>query len=132
MHQFLLVLNACVTDVFNHFKSGTKFFCFAGQSNQAVTGMYNLYRASQVMFPGEDILAEANIFAVKFLQEKRANNELFDKWIITKDLAGEVLMIELCWCDSDATYSLVSKKVENGVVDENITGGVCTGCAMVC
>ncbi|KAG8389342.1 hypothetical protein BUALT_Bualt02G0219300 [Buddleja alternifolia] len=35
-------------DVFKHFEKGGEFFCFVGQSNQAVTGMYNLYRASQV------------------------------------------------------------------------------------
>ncbi|KAL2535657.1 Ent-copalyl diphosphate synthase [Forsythia ovata] len=77
-------------DVFQHFENGGEFFCFVGQSNQAITGMYNLYRASQVMFPGENILADAKQFSTKFLQEKRANNELLDKWIITKDLAGEV------------------------------------------
>ncbi|XP_022898168.1 ent-copalyl diphosphate synthase, chloroplastic-like isoform X2 [Olea europaea var. sylvestris] len=85
-------------DVFKHFENGGKFFCFAGQSNQAVTGMYNLYRASQVMFPGENILAEAKKFSAKFLQEKRANNELLDKWIITKDLTGEVgYALDVSW-----------------------------------
>ncbi|EYU40922.1 hypothetical protein MIMGU_mgv1a023046mg, partial [Erythranthe guttata] len=77
-------------DVFKQFENGGEFFCFAGQSNQAVTGMYNLYRASQVMFPAENILANAKTFSAKFLQEKRANNELLDKWIIAKDLPGEV------------------------------------------
>ncbi|KAK4492527.1 hypothetical protein RD792_003338, partial [Penstemon davidsonii] len=77
-------------DVFKYFEKDGEFFCFAGQSTQAVTGMYNLYRASQVKFPGENILADASKFSAKFLQEKRANNELFDKWIITKDLPGEV------------------------------------------
>nr|BAB03594.1 copalyl diphosphate [Scoparia dulcis] len=77
-------------DVFKHFENGGEFFCFVGQSTQAVTGMYNLFRASQVMFPGEDILSNAKSFLSKFLQEKRANNELLDKWIITKDLPGEV------------------------------------------
>ncbi|KAL8530613.1 hypothetical protein ACS0TY_007590 [Phlomoides rotata] len=77
-------------DVFKHFENGGEFFCFRGQSTQAVTGMYNLYRASQLMFPGEDILVDAAYFSSKFLQEKRANNDLIDKWIITKDLAGEV------------------------------------------
>ncbi|KAL0419894.1 UNVERIFIED_CONTAM: Kolavenyl diphosphate synthase TPS5, chloroplastic [Sesamum radiatum] len=47
-------------------------------------------RASQLIFPGEKILADAGKFAAKFLQRKRANNELLDKWIITKDLPGEV------------------------------------------
>nr|QEV81854.1 terpene synthase 15 [Prunella vulgaris] len=77
-------------DVFKHFESGGEFFCFKGQSTQAVTGMYNLYRASQIMFPGENILQNAAHFSSQFLQTKRANNELFDKWIITKDLPGEV------------------------------------------
>nr|UVE15959.1 ent-copalyl diphosphate synthase [Leonurus japonicus] len=77
-------------DVFKHFEKGGEFFCFRGQSTQAVTGMYNLYRASQLMFPGEDILEDAANFSSKFLQQKRANNDLLDKWIITKDLPGEV------------------------------------------
>nr|QIA61387.1 terpene synthase 2 [Chiococca alba] len=77
-------------DVFAQFEKGGEFVCFAGQSNQALTGMFNLYRASQVMFPGEKILADAKKFSSNFLHEKRANNELLDKWIITKDLPGEV------------------------------------------
>ncbi|KAL0370519.1 UNVERIFIED_CONTAM: Kolavenyl diphosphate synthase TPS5, chloroplastic [Sesamum angustifolium] len=35
-------------DVFKHFENGGEFFCFVGQSDQAVTGIYNLYWASQV------------------------------------------------------------------------------------
>ncbi|XP_009627025.1 ent-copalyl diphosphate synthase 1 [Nicotiana tomentosiformis] len=77
-------------DVFKHFENGGEFFCFVGQSNQAVTGMYNLYRASQLMFPGEKILDNAKKFSSNFLREKRDENELLDKWIITKDLPGEV------------------------------------------
>ncbi|KAJ7977385.1 Copalyl diphosphate synthase [Quillaja saponaria] len=78
-------------NVFKHFqKDNGEFFCFAGQSNQAVTGMYNLFRASQVMFLGETILKDAMQFSAKFLKEKRAANKLIDKWIITRDLPGEV------------------------------------------
>ncbi|KAJ8541148.1 hypothetical protein K7X08_001964 [Anisodus acutangulus] len=85
-------------DVFKHFESKGEFFCFVGQSNQAVTGMYNLYRASQLMFPGEKILEDAKIFSFNFLQEKQAQNELLDKWIITKDLPGEVgYALDLPW-----------------------------------
>jgi hypothetical protein len=79
-----------VTDVFQNFRKGDEFFCFAGQSTQAVTGMFNLYRASQVVFPGEKILEDAKQFAFNFLREKQAANELFDKWIIMKDLPSEV------------------------------------------
>ncbi|WCJ21540.1 Ent-copalyl diphosphate synthase chloroplastic [Euphorbia peplus] len=77
-------------DVFKHFKKGDTFFCFAGQSTQAVTGMYNLLRASQLMFPGEKILEEAKQFSSAFLKVKQDANEVLDKWIITKDLPGEV------------------------------------------
>ncbi|KAH9618173.1 hypothetical protein KSS87_012210, partial [Heliosperma pusillum] len=78
------------SDVFKHFEKDGNFFCFAGQSTQAVTGMYNLLRASQLQYPGETILKEARNFSSKFLREKQASNQLFDKWIITKDLPGEV------------------------------------------
>ncbi|XP_027188128.1 ent-copalyl diphosphate synthase, chloroplastic isoform X2 [Cicer arietinum] len=77
-------------DVFKHFEKSGEFVCFPGQLNQAVTGMFNLYRASQVLFHGENILENAKDFSAKFLAEKRASNQLLDKWIITKDLPGEV------------------------------------------
>ncbi|CAN1271045.1 (-)-kolavenyl diphosphate synthase TPS28, chloroplastic, partial [Linum perenne] len=77
-------------DVFKYFEKNGEFFCFAGQSNQAITGLFNLYRASQVLFPGEEILENAKEYAYNFLREKQASDELLDKWIITKDLPGEV------------------------------------------
>ncbi|KAK3194366.1 hypothetical protein Dsin_025676 [Dipteronia sinensis] len=77
-------------DVFKNFEKGSEFFCFSGQSNQAVTGMFNLYRASQVLFPGETILESAKHFSSKFLRRKQAADQLLDKWVITKDLPGEV------------------------------------------
>ncbi|GAB2213843.1 hypothetical protein Droror1_Dr00018164 [Drosera rotundifolia] len=78
-------------DVFKNFKKDGEFFCFAGQSTQAVTGMYNLYRASQLQFPtSENILEEARNFSSKFLRKKQASSEILDKWIIAKDLPGEV------------------------------------------
>ncbi|KAL6210555.1 hypothetical protein ACLB2K_015787 [Fragaria x ananassa] len=79
------------TEVYEHFKKGSEFFSYPEQSNQAVTAMHNLYRASQVAFPGEKILGDAKEFATKFLREKQASNELLDKWIITKDLPGELV-----------------------------------------
>ncbi|GAB2281065.1 Gly-Xaa carboxypeptidase [Dionaea muscipula] len=86
-------------NVFENFKKDGEFFCFAGQSTQAVTGMYNLYRASQLQFPrGEDILKEARSFSSKFLKEKQASNHVLDKWMITKDLPGEVqYSLEIPW-----------------------------------
>ncbi|KAJ6853201.1 ent-copalyl diphosphate synthase 1, chloroplastic [Iris pallida] len=76
-------------DVLGNFEKDGEFFCFVGQSNQVVTGMYNLNRASQVMFSGEHILDRAYKFSYRFLRLKQANNQLLNKWIITKDLPGE-------------------------------------------
>ncbi|XP_047326081.1 ent-copalyl diphosphate synthase 1-like [Impatiens glandulifera] len=78
------------SDVFKSFENDGEFYCFVGQSTQAVTGMLNLYRASQVVFPGEHLLEDAKKFSLKFLTEKQAANQIFDKWIITKDLPAEV------------------------------------------
>ncbi|KAH7665663.1 Ent-copalyl diphosphate synthase protein [Dioscorea alata] len=77
-------------DVFCNFEKDGEFFCFAGQSNQAITGLYNLNRASQIAFPGEEILRRAKSYSYKFLREKQHCGQLLDKWIITKDLPGEV------------------------------------------
>ncbi|XP_042379535.1 ent-copalyl diphosphate synthase 1-like [Zingiber officinale] len=76
--------------VLRQFEKDGEFVCFAGQSNQAVTGMFNLNRAAQVAFPGEEILERAKSFSYAFLREKQAAHQLLDKWIITKDLPGEV------------------------------------------
>nr|XP_017251005.1 PREDICTED: ent-copalyl diphosphate synthase, chloroplastic-like [Daucus carota subsp. sativus] len=77
-------------DVFRNFESKGEFFAWAGQSNQAVTGMLDLLKASQVMLPGENVLEDAKTFSYEFLRRKQANNQLLDKWIIMKDLPGEV------------------------------------------
>ncbi|XP_022022651.1 ent-copalyl diphosphate synthase, chloroplastic isoform X1 [Helianthus annuus] len=77
-------------DVFRQFEKDGQFVCFAGQSTQAVTGMFDLYRASQVLFPGEKILEDAKKFSYDYLKKKQLKNELLDKWIIAKDLPGEV------------------------------------------
>ncbi|KAM3298386.1 hypothetical protein ACQJBY_040046 [Aegilops geniculata] len=76
--------------VFENFEKDGEFFCFAGQSTQAVTGMYNLNRASQLRFPGEDVLQRAGRFSYEFLREREAQGMIRDKWIIAKDLPGEV------------------------------------------
>ncbi|KAJ0691801.1 putative ent-copalyl diphosphate synthase [Helianthus annuus] len=77
-------------DVFRQFEKDGKFVCFAGQSTQATTGMFNLYRASQFSFPGEKILDDAKKFSYNYLKENQSTNKLLDKWIISKDLPGEV------------------------------------------
>ncbi|KAL9661274.1 hypothetical protein QQ045_026098 [Rhodiola kirilowii] len=77
-------------DVIRNFKKGYEFMCFPGQMLEGPTVMYNLYRASQVQFPGETILEEAKRFSLDFLRNKQASGEIFDKWMILKDLPGEI------------------------------------------
>ncbi|KAI7743734.1 hypothetical protein M8C21_017703, partial [Ambrosia artemisiifolia] len=76
--------------VFRNFEKDGEFVGFRGQTTQALTGTYNLYRASQLLFPQEKILEDVKKFSYKYLMEKQANNELLDKWIISKDLPGEI------------------------------------------
>lgn len=77
-------------EVFLPFKRQNEFICFEGQTSQAVTGMHNLYRASQIMFPDESILEEAKNFTKLFLIDKQKGGEVQDKWVISKGLKDEV------------------------------------------
>ncbi|XP_076905958.1 ent-copalyl diphosphate synthase 5-like [Bidens hawaiensis] len=77
-------------DVFRYFEENGQFVCYPGQSKETVTVMFNLYRASQLLFPGEKILYDAKNFSHKFLMEKVSSNMLLDRWVISKDLPGEV------------------------------------------
>lgn len=86
--------------VFKKFEKDGEFFCYPGQSNQSVSAMYNTYRAAQIAFPAgeDDILGRAELYCRAFLQEKRASNKLSDKWVISKDLPGEVeYALDLPW-----------------------------------
>ncbi|XP_047051207.1 syn-copalyl diphosphate synthase, chloroplastic-like [Lolium rigidum] len=84
--------------VFKHFEKDGKFYCFAGEANQSVTAMFSLYRASQVAFPGEDDLQWSETYSREFLVNRRASNNLKDKWLIPKDLPGEIgYVLDLPW-----------------------------------
>ncbi|XP_075109604.1 copal-8-ol diphosphate hydratase, chloroplastic-like isoform X3 [Nicotiana tabacum] len=85
-------------DVLNKFKDGDQFFCLRGELNKSPTAMYNLYRCSQALFPGEKILEEAKNFTYNFLQQCLANNQSSDKWVIAKDIPGEMqYALEFPW-----------------------------------
>ncbi|XP_071712849.1 ent-copalyl diphosphate synthase 1-like [Rutidosis leptorrhynchoides] len=77
-------------DVLRQFEEDGKFKCYQWQSSESVTVMFNLYRVSQMSFPGEKILDDTRKFSQKFLLEKQSTNELWDKWCVQKDLPGEV------------------------------------------
>ncbi|TKW32144.1 hypothetical protein SEVIR_2G150600v4 [Setaria viridis] len=76
--------------MFKHFEKDGEFVCYHGQTNKSITAMYNTYRAAQVSFPGESELERADVYCRGFLEEKRASGNFGDKWVIPKDLAGEV------------------------------------------
>ncbi|XP_070048281.1 copal-8-ol diphosphate hydratase, chloroplastic-like isoform X2 [Nicotiana tomentosiformis] len=85
-------------DVLNKFKDGDQFFCLRGELNKSPTAMYNLYRCSQALFPGEKILEEAKDFTYNFLQQCLANHHSLDKWVIAKDIPGEMqCALEFPW-----------------------------------
>nr|WJZ49116.1 (+)-copalyl diphosphate [Scutellaria barbata] len=85
-------------NVLRNFKQGDKFSCYGGQMIESSSPIYNLYRASQLRFPGEDILEDASKFAYEFLQEKLSNNQLLDKWVISKHLPDEIkLGLQMPW-----------------------------------
>ncbi|KAJ7553188.1 hypothetical protein O6H91_06G087400 [Diphasiastrum complanatum] len=73
-----------------HFKLDGKFFCFAGESRHGMTEMLNLYRASQLRFPGETILDDSHDYTKTYLANALQNRNAFDKWALKKDLEGEV------------------------------------------
>ncbi|KAL3818448.1 hypothetical protein ACJIZ3_004353 [Penstemon smallii] len=77
-------------EVFKNFKNNDKFSCYGGQIIESPSPIYNLYRASQVLFPGEKILEEAKNFSYNFLHERVANNQVLDKWVISNHLADEI------------------------------------------
>ncbi|CAM6105850.1 unnamed protein product [Calypogeia fissa] len=77
---------------FKGFQKDEGFACFAvGQMVQGVSDMYNLFRASQTAYPGEQRLAEAESFSQGFLIDALTKNKGdADKWSLKKDLSGEV------------------------------------------
>jgi ent-copalyl diphosphate synthase len=52
--------------------------------------MFNCYSAAQTRYAGESLLESLETFSRSFLEEKLRSNDCVDKWLIPKDLAGEV------------------------------------------
>ncbi|KAL9177096.1 hypothetical protein ABFS82_01G035800 [Erythranthe guttata] len=93
LHGYNITPNALRT-----FKNGDEFTCYVGQGFESPSPIFNLYRASQVSFPGETILEEAKEFSYNFLKQKLDKNELLDKWLISKHLPSEIKCgLEIPW-----------------------------------
>lgn len=52
--------------------------------------MFNLHRASQMRFPDEDLLEDAWNYTRFHLEEKQQQPHLSDRWVVSKDLRGEL------------------------------------------
>eukprot|EP00253_Pinus_taeda_P007466 PITA_07466 len=77
--------------VFENFKnSNGHFFCSSAHFNKDVAGMLNLYRASQLAFPGENILDETKSFSSKYLKEALGKTETFSAWNNKQNLREEI------------------------------------------
>ncbi|KAJ3692495.1 hypothetical protein LUZ60_012845 [Juncus effusus] len=90
------------SDVLEYFKDDDgNLICFPGQTHRGVSDMYNLYRYTQVGFPGEKILKDAKIFVLDYLHNCVKNNDLNDKWSLKKSLDKEVKrVLEVGWRES--------------------------------
>ncbi|KAH9310979.1 hypothetical protein KI387_026014 [Taxus chinensis] len=77
-------------DVFLSYLKDGDFLPSVEKSDQAVSAMLNLYKASQVMFPGERILEEAKSFSRDYLAKSEAKSIMHDKNIVLKNLEEEI------------------------------------------
>jgi hypothetical protein len=80
----------CFHRLFPGILQGWRVSLHGWANKPAVTGIFNFYRASQTLFLGETLLEKGRSFAKIFLENKHAKGECYDKWILTKDLNGEV------------------------------------------
>ncbi|XP_020588789.1 bifunctional abietadiene synthase, chloroplastic-like isoform X2 [Phalaenopsis equestris] len=79
------------SDVLEYFKDNNDtFLCFMGETHKGVSEFFNLYRFSQIAFPGEKILKEAKKFAEQHLKIGINDNQAYDKWAIKKALQMEI------------------------------------------
>ncbi|KAM0950161.1 putative carbon-oxygen lyase [Dioscorea sansibarensis] len=78
-------------DVLEYFKDDNgNFICLPGETHQGVSDMFNLYRFSQLSFPGERILRKAKAYAEEYLITCVHHNQMEDKWSVKKSLKEEV------------------------------------------
>ncbi|PIN12315.1 Copal-8-ol diphosphate hydratase [Handroanthus impetiginosus] len=70
-------------DALSNFKKDNEFTFSPSQ-------IFNLYRASEVQFPGEIILEEAREFSYNVLQERLEKSQLLDNCLISKHLPNEI------------------------------------------
>nr|ALI57121.1 copalyl diphosphate synthase [Scoparia dulcis] len=93
LHGYNITPNAL-----NNFKKDNAFTCYVGQQFESPSPLFNLYRTSQILYPGETILEEAKEFTYNFLKERLESNQVLDKWLISKKLPDEIRHgLEMPW-----------------------------------
>ena len=84
-------MDIVLSAVFENFKdSNGHFFCSAAHFNKDVASMLSLYRASQLEFPGENILDEAKSFTTEYLRKALEKSKTFSAWNKQQNLSQEV------------------------------------------
>eukprot|EP00253_Pinus_taeda_P017606 PITA_17606 len=76
--------------VFENFKDDGQFPCSTGHFNKDVASMLSLYRASQLVFPEENILDETKSFTIQYLTEALNKSETFSAWNHRQNLSEEI------------------------------------------
>nr|UKI61039.1 bifunctional levopimaradiene synthase [Oncidium hybrid cultivar] len=78
-------------DVLEYFKDDDgSFVCMMGETHKGISDFFNLYRFSQIAFPGEKTLKQAKIFTEQHLMNSIKKNQVYDKWAIKKALHREI------------------------------------------
>jgi len=84
-------LDIVLSAVFESFKdSNGHLFCSAAQFNKDIASILSLYRASELAFPGENILDEAKSFTSTFLKEALEKTKIFTAWNKKQNISEEV------------------------------------------
>jgi ent-copalyl diphosphate synthase len=87
-----------IADVLENFRDDDdgNLICYPGESHRGVSDMFNVYRYTQIAFPGEKILKEAKTFLEEYLKNCVKEKKINDKWSLKKSLEKEVIL--LCKC----------------------------------
>lgn len=85
--------------VFKNFKEGNgNFLGSEGQFNNEIASMVSLYQASELGFPGENIIVEAKGFATQYLRQALTRNETLSAWNRKRNLSREIeYTLETSW-----------------------------------